>query len=175
MKLIKAAFFCILGLVACNVFSVAIADSLSSSFLRCSEELNSTARLQCYDELSKSLKPAKEVKAEQTVTSQQQVKTLPLQVELKKEPASVEGFGLPDKPEPKEEIEKILAQVTNVDKDPFNKLIVSLDLGQIWQQIDDSRMRVREGDSVSLERGALGSFLLGVVGKSKRMRVKRIK
>jgi len=169
MKLIKAIVFSVLCSVVGTLHSFAMAESVSSSLLHCSEELNSTARLQCYDELSKTLKPTKVVKAQQTANTQ------PAQVELKKEPATVESFGLPDKPEPKEEIEKILAQVTEVDKDPFNKLIISLDLGQIWQQIDDSRMRVREGDSVSLERGALGSFLLGVVGKSKRMRVKRIK
>ena len=172
---LNKAFFTMLFLYGGGLVNIANADSLSSSVVECSEKVDNTERLNCFDRLSSQLKKTLADNTPRAVVrSVPEIAAAPV-VDAPEAPSVVAGFGLPDKPEPVDEVTMIQAVATEIARDPFKKLLISLDLNQVWQQIDDARMRVREGDHIVLERGALGSFLLGVQGKSKRMRVKRIK
>ncbi|WP_340680991.1 hypothetical protein [Paraglaciecola sp.] len=170
MNLIKNSVISILCLVVSVFENAAVAGNLSSSMLTCNKKTNDVERLRCYDDLNLTLKTDTIEKHIADDTLQQTLQPLPV-----KPISTIESFGLPDKLKAKEEIENIVAHVTSVDHNLRKKLVVSLDIGQIWEQTDGTNMRLREGDSISLERGALGSFFLGVEGKNKRMRVKRIK
>ena len=172
MNLIKE---CIFGIVLFCVSNIAMADALASSILSCTKQIDDAQRLHCYDEVSQSLKTTKDALVPSAAVAQQPTIAPPAQIQSRQQTALVDGFGLSARPDPKDEVEKISAHVTNIDQDPFKKLVVSLDLGQVWQQTDGTRMYLREGDSVFLTKGALGSFFLAVEGKNKRMRVKRIK
>jgi hypothetical protein len=145
-------------------------DNIPSSMLTCNKKLNDAERLRCYDELSQISKTQTIEKPIVNVTSEESLQSSPIKILSK-----IESFGLSEKQKAKGEVETIVALVTKIEHDLRKNLIVTLDIEQIWLQTDGTRMLLREGDSVSLDRGALGSFFLGVEGKNRRMRVKRIK
>lgn len=97
--------------------------------------------------------------------------------------APADDFGLTeaakrarDPERAKEEMsESLTATVATVARRPAGELIVTLDNGQVWTQVDvDQRARVAVGDTVTIKRGALSSYLL--VTKSRyATRVRRAK
>lgn len=86
-----------------------------------------------------------------------------------------ENFGMEQKKleEEKKEIETIAAVVEKIKKDPYGKLILTLNNQQIWK-LTDKGPRIKKGDSVEISRGALGSFYVKKVGTSRTARAKRI-
>lgn len=91
---------------------------------------------------------------------------------------SPDQFGLPpEKPSPSAPAEPttITAAVTKLDRLRDGKFVVTLDNGQVWSQSEiNSQADVRVGDSVTVRRGALKSYLL-VTKAGIATRVKRIK
>jgi hypothetical protein len=81
----------------------------------------------------------------------------------------VEEFGLSEAakrardPEKAKETmpEQISARVTKVGNRPTGELVVTLESGQVWVQIETvSKAKVKPGDTVTIKKGALGSYLL---------------
>lgn len=72
-----------------------------------------------------------------------------------------------------ERIDSLSATVTKLQKYGYDKVLITLDNGQVWKQIDASSLRLRVGDTVDIERAALGSFMLRKQGNNRRMRVSR--
>ncbi len=62
--------------------------------------------------------------------------------------------------------------VTSV-ADPYGDFTITLENGQIWRQID-GRLKVREGDSVTIDRSGFGSHFLQIDNKGRSVRVKRV-
>jgi hypothetical protein len=73
-----------------------------------------------------------------------------------------------------ERVDSISAQVTRLQQYDYDKVVISLDNGQVWKQIDSSSLRLRVGDDVAIERAALGSFMLKKPGSKRTMRVSRM-
>ena len=71
------------------------------------------------------------------------------------------------------EIDKIEATVTKVQYDASGKVVVTLDNGQVWRQIDTSRIRLSKKNTVVIQRASLGSFLLTKSGSKRSVRVRR--
>jgi hypothetical protein len=71
--------------------------------------------------------------------------------------------------------DKIYAQVSSITKDHYGKLSVELDNGQSWKQIDSSKLRLKVGERLYIERGVLGSFFMSKDDVNRRVRVKRTK
>ena len=71
--------------------------------------------------------------------------------------------------------ESVTGKVTAVGHRPTGELVVTLANGQVWLQIDsDSRAKVGVGQTVTIKKASLGSYLL--IGPDKRAtRVRRIK
>ncbi len=76
-------------------------------------------------------------------------------------------FGLRD-------VDQIEATLAEVKRTPYGKLVMVLDNGQIWTQIDTNRLRVKPGDGVRIRTARLGSFLLEKQTGSLLIRVKRV-
>lgn len=72
-----------------------------------------------------------------------------------------------------ERIDSLNATVTKLREYTFDKVLITLDNGQVWKQIDGSRLRLRVGDAVEIERASLGSFMLRKQGSKRSMRVSR--
>lgn len=72
----------------------------------------------------------------------------------------------------KKGLDKIQARVTSVSERPRGELLLKLDNGQIWTQTERRFGTViREGDTVTIARGVLGSFMLtSQAGVSTRVR-----
>lgn len=78
-----------------------------------------------------------------------------------------ELFGLRD-------VDQIEATLAEVKRTPYGKLVLVLENGQIWTQIDTNRLRVKPGDGVRIKAARFGSFLLEKQTGSLLIRVKRV-
>jgi hypothetical protein len=71
--------------------------------------------------------------------------------------------------------ESITGTVASVGRRPAGELIVTLESGQVWTQLQvDARARIAVGDTVTIKRAALGSYLLVTAGRY-ATRVRRVK
>jgi hypothetical protein len=71
------------------------------------------------------------------------------------------------------EIKSITAKVTGFGRSPNGRTQVTLDNGQIWEYQDDPDPLLSIGDSVTIKRATLGSFILATPAKVSH-RVSRI-
>lgn len=70
--------------------------------------------------------------------------------------------------------DSITATVTEVGKRPRGEFIVTLDNGHVWMQSEtNSRARLAVGDTVTIKKGALASYLL-ITPSKVATRVKRV-
>lgn len=74
-----------------------------------------------------------------------------------------------------EQITQIEAAVTDVRVSASKKLVVQLDNGQVWRQLDSQRLRLKDGDAVVISEASLGSFQMQKQSGSRNIRVKRVK
>jgi hypothetical protein len=71
--------------------------------------------------------------------------------------------------------ESISGTVAKVGRQPAGELVVTLENGQVWTQVQvDARARVAVGDTVTIKKAALGSHLL-VTAHRYATRVRRVK
>ncbi len=73
-----------------------------------------------------------------------------------------------------EQIDNIIMTVTDVQESATRRLIVTLENGQVWQQLDDKRLHIKTGETVTIRKASLGSFLMEKNSGSRAIRVKRI-
>ncbi len=67
------------------------------------------------------------------------------------------------------------ASVTNVQTDGRRIDYLTLDNGQIWRETVDSKVRFKQGQTVTIESGILGSYNLHAEGTRRLVKVKRLK
>jgi hypothetical protein len=72
-----------------------------------------------------------------------------------------------------ERLDEISARVTAMQRDASGKLVLGLDNGQVWLQVDTTRLRIGTGDQVRIRRASLGSYLLTRAGGGAAIRVRR--
>ena len=70
-------------------------------------------------------------------------------------------------------IEQIAATVTDVRESADKKLIVSLDNGHVWRQLDNKSLHLGNGEAVIVRKASLGSYRLEKASGSRSIRVKR--
>jgi len=68
----------------------------------------------------------------------------------------------------------IEATAQQVSRSAYSKLIVQLDNGQIWRQLDSAPLRLVKGDVIVIRKARFGSFLLAKKTGSTSIRVKRL-
>jgi len=72
-----------------------------------------------------------------------------------------------------EQIDHIVATVSEVRKSATNKLTVTLDNGQVWRQLDSQPLRLKSGESVIVREASLSSYLMAKQSGGRSIRVKR--
>ncbi len=154
--------------------------SADSDQKNCASITSDTARLACYDKLNNK-----------SATPSQTADSVTVETVEQGNPVSVDGdvaisaetlFGRRvgeqkvalEKSANVDHLEFIDAHVEQIDRNPLGKITIVLSNQQIWKQISSSRLHLKVGDSVHIERAALGSFLLEKSSGSSSMRVKRI-
>jgi hypothetical protein len=163
------------------------AQNVNEALTDCSKELDSLKRLVCYDRLAAGIPspPLKRALPEETKTIAPELKakivakapipvmpvTPATQKTAEQAKIATSDFGMDHKVKQ----DKIYATLTAVTKTPLKKLLLTLDNGQRWKQTDSGSLRLKVGEQVYVERGALSSFFVSKEGVNKRLRVKRIK
>jgi len=168
-----------LGLAQCWLSpALAAGSTANASFLSCAGEQDDARRLACFDAAVTQARtqptPAVESAAPAAAAA-----TAAAVVPLSKE----ERFGLrgdlkqekAKKAPELAELQELRATVTKVAVKPHGELILSLDNGQVWYEIQTSTgIRVKTGDQVTIRSGALGSYSL-VAPNGRSSKVTRVR
>jgi len=88
-----------------------------------------------------------------------------------------ERFGRRKDPqeEKKDQLTELTASVTALGAKPHGELVITLDNGQVWTEIaPGSKIRLKPGDSVTIEAGTLGSFIL-IAPNKRSSKVSRVR
>lgn len=120
----------------------------------CAALQNSTERLSCYDRTVASL--GKDQAPEQTSALSPEAMF------------GVNGLlsreATPAKAAPREEMQSITAKVKALRTTP-GALLIDLDNGQTWQQMDQAVLLLKVGDEITITRGAFNAFRLNTPSK----------
>lgn len=135
----------LLPLFALLLSSAAIATPLNEQLRACASIERDTERLGCYDALSAALGDL-----------------------------AVRDFGRERQRIEEEAPQTINATIATISLGAHNKLTVTLDNGQVWQQTDSVRVPWKAGEEILLERGALGSFFMKKPVGGRSIRVRRV-
>lgn len=98
---------------------------------------------------------------------------------LTKQARTPEEFGLDDEPEEAEIVTEITGNISDFRISGTGRIIVLLDNGQIWQQIQGDTTRLQERimarqTSANIETAAMGTYLMRLSPSEKSIRVRRI-
>jgi hypothetical protein len=149
-------------------------QDLRNALAHCTAIAKSSDRLACYDNLAgrSSARAAAPSEATGTAPVTAPVTTLaPVRTA-----APVAEFGLSEaqkKPAPNE-VMAIAAKISGFGQSANGRARMVLDNGEVWEIEDGSSSFLAIGDSVSIKRASLGSFLMSTPLKVS-MRVRRIK
>ena len=125
-------------------------------------------RLACFDLVTKSANKITE-EPEAAKVSKSQKKTIAQRVK-----DQVKDFGLTKKE--KKEVLEITSKITRLKLQNNYNLLVVLDNGQTWRSVEKiRRVRLKEGQTVTISEGFVSGYSLKVVDKKIAIRVKRIK
>ncbi len=135
----------------------------------CSSIESDNGRLVCFDKLVQPSTKQSIVAVAAIVPSIDDSKT----VEQKK----VDDFAKEDLKKTKEEQgpSSIFATVTKVNKSLKGQWVIYFENGQKWQQTNTARIKLKIGNKVRLEKGALGAVYLYRENSHRSIKVKRLK
>jgi biotin carboxyl carrier protein len=147
-----------------SAFSLArAAQSTSDALVACAKETDDARRLRCFDAVVADLRrappvPAAAVAAKPSAPQPAAPPPTPAPSVSREEKFGARGDL--DR-ERREELKEISAKVTEVGARPHGEIVVTLDNGQVWaERSASSKIKVKVGDTVRIESGALGSFVL---------------
>jgi len=125
-------------------------------------------RLACFDLVTESANKITE-EPQAAKVSKSQRKTITQKVK-----EQVKNFGLTKKE--KKEVLEITSKITRLKLQNNYNLLVVLDNGQTWRSVEKiRRVRLKEGQTVTISEGFVSGYSLKVVDKKIAIRVKRIK
>ena len=125
-------------------------------------------RLACFDLVTEAANKINQ-EPEAAKISKSQRKTIAQRVK-----DQVKDFGLTKKE--KKEVLEITSKITRLKLQNNYNLLVVLDNGQTWRSVEKiRRVRLKEGQTVTISEGFVSGYSLKVVDKKIAIRVKRIK
>ncbi len=163
------------GLIALTIslFSFPASADIKQQLAGCASIQDKLDRLICYDALAERSAPSVAA-ATSTTASQTMPTTITPQVDVTTQtvvpPATTDNFGKIETPQ----VERVELQVKSVKKGVYGELTIYFENGQVWKQSDTRRFKFAAGDKVYINRGALGSYLLGKEDINSTIRVKRL-
>lgn len=128
-------------------------------------------RLACFDAASQTLETATESREVVVVERAEVEKT-----KRKRFGLSLPDFGIFSRDEDKAtRVDEVNSTLTSATAFGYRRWEFALADGSVWETIEaSSKLRPRKGDTISIERAALGSFL-ATVDDSSAVRVRRVK
>ena len=176
-------------LLTCSLLlmsSLPQAQSISETLSKCGKQGDSLKRLVCYDRLAAQINipTEQEVLPATKATAPVLALKIPSKTSIPPTPVSEktaekakigrDNFGMEHKIRLKDVPDKIYAIISLIKKNAHKNLLLTLDNGQRWKQSGSDSLRLKVGEQVYVERGAIGSFFLSKEGVNRRMRVKRV-
>ncbi|MEQ5809385.1 hypothetical protein J3369_18425 [Alteromonas sp. NFXS44] len=152
------------------------AETVTEAMQACKNEKNDLKRLICYDAVAGSMNIYAGAGKSVDDIASEQPKRQPVTTASKPQ-ITEDDFGLEAQRLAAENLpENMSGTITDVSTSPRGDYIITLDSGMVWRQTsDDVNYKFRKGDTVMVERGALGAFYLKKSGASGRIGVRRIK
>ena len=167
-------------------------EELIAGMAKCAVVADNAARLACYDALAPQLKAARAAPPEtdnrawydpgRIFGTSPSAQTTPEQfgAENLAPPAPPPPRpGEPPPPVPPQALDSIGAKVKDYAYNPLGRIVVFLENGQVWQQLegDTDRVHFRKGEvnTVVISRGMLGSYNLRVNDTGLSVKVRRLK
>jgi len=167
-KLLLAAA---IALAAAPAFAAEPAEPAVIAALKACRAITTDAeRLACYDEAAQSVTKAQET-GEVIIIDKQTARA-----------ARRQAFGLElptlsilDKGADKAETEKLQSMVKSARVDAEQRLVVTLEDGAVWRQIDDTMLGKppKAGDTIEVRKAAMGSYMMKI-GSQPAIRVRRM-
>ena len=191
MILYRPTLILIAGTCAFTSAALAGAAELPQTITDCREINSAVARLDCYDgavDAQQSLadEPPAEVVAPVAAatstagTSAAASSTGVTEAATEMSPEALFGKNVVEVQKTVQEatgtkdIDRLESLVSKIRISASGKAIITLDNGQVWTQVDSSRLRLSGYDRVVIRKASMGSFMLTKVGSKTTMRVKRI-
>ena len=164
--------------------SASAADALSDKLLACADKADDASRLHCFDAAVAGLRKTPAAPAAATVAAASaapKATSAAAAAPPAAAPAAAAAVSAEDRfgargdlrPETQSAVNEITGTVTEVSKKPYGELVVTLDNGQVWAELAPSKVKVKVGDTVKVESGALGSFRL--VANNRSSKVSRVR
>ena len=150
---------------------------LQEALLACRALVQDAERLSCYDGIASA-----EMGLAQPAASSADAAAAPASASGEHAAAPQEagaGFGaerLPAREREQDPPQRLAATITHVLELPRGNFRLTLDNGQVWQEIRyDRSTRYAAGDGVEIRRGTLGSYNLASEATGRRAKVRRIR
>lgn len=183
---------CIAAIIAVPVAAFAgPQEDLIEGMAKCAVIGENSARLACYDALAPQLKAARTAPPGESrpwydpgriFGTSPSAQTTPEQfgAENLAPPAPPPPRpGEPVPPTPPQPLDSIAAKVTDYAYNPLGRVVIFLENGQVWQQLegDTDRVHFKKGEvnTVVISRGMLGSYNLRVNDTGLAIKVRRLK
>jgi hypothetical protein len=158
------------------VFGAAFADTLSDRFRVCGPIPDPTLRLRCFDVLYDEIERAKGAVEPSTAAAPPQTAHSITTPEPVREPEVTDSdFGREHHAAVQRSGDRLEATLANVEHAGYGQLRVTLDNGQVWEQIGTERYVLADGDRVVIERGTFNSFFLRKASSSRKVRFTRLR
>jgi hypothetical protein len=152
------------------------AEDVAAAVRDCRGETDATARLACYDRAAGRAQPS----AAPAVKAAAPAATAPAAAAPAAAATAEDNFGREQQIQAEEQqrqqqearaLGELQATVTHIETRMDGLMTMTLDNGQVWRQNSpDSKFRVKEGDRVKIQPGAMKSFILsGPTKKSTRV------
>ena len=165
---------------------------------KCSKVENSLQRLNCYDGVATGINKQTAVIEDSQVVAPVKArieKTVPSVVapalaassvvssKVPSEPKSISkdsnqaqrNFGIEKELIAQQSVDKIYATVVKVTKNGRKKRVFTMDNGQVWRQTQSDSLKIKQGDTIYIDRGILGSFYMSKDDVNRKFKVKRVK
>ena len=151
--------------------------SIEQQLSQCSDTADKLERLICFDKLAASVKDnAANITSPQiTPAAVTTVAATTAVVTTASKASATDNFGMEAKRVDDNAVDKIYLEVQSIEEDAYGAIKVTFTNGQVWKQTDNRKFTLKQGDTVYIEKAALGSFLLGTDERNAKARVKRLK
>ena len=139
---------------------------LFEALVRCRTITDDAVRLQCFDSAAAALQTATE-RREVVVVDRQQVRESRRRLFGLSLPRLPIFGGGDDEEDEADEIDHIESEIVSAHQVGYGRWVVRLEDGSTWAQTDDTPIaaRPRAGQTVRVNRGVLGSFMMRVNGQ----------
>ena len=186
MILYRPTLILFTGICAFTSAALAGAAELPQTITDCREISSAVARLDCYDRAVDAQQrladepPAEVVAPVAAAKSSAAPSAASPQASAEMSPEALFGKNVVEVQKTvqeatgTEDIDRLESLVSKIRISASGKAIITLDNGQVWAQVDSSRLRLSGYDRVVIRKASLGSFMLTKVGSKTSMRVKRI-